>query len=288
MNAKALSAEGGKYLYQGILFTGVAYTVSDCFITSAMEYRNGERVGRYSNEYLPNTVNQPKIYFEYLEPYDDIEPEPVSYQGEMFSGVGYDFEGDVFAAETYYKSGMIEAEVSYFRTGVIEAVELFSKDFCQEYFWHENSQIKEFRLFERDSFEIALRFKNTGKLCSLSIDEGYFERIKLLANKVRFNLFDKKRSGEALEIAESLFVSGSAVDDEVFSYLCENDGLRQTSKLNIFDSALTTISLSRLIPYSNVSQVTINSEIITQEEATNFKTQRPDCYVEFDRKEVIV
>lgn len=290
VNADILAVENGKYFYQGELFTGIAFVVSEGVVKNAKEYKTGELMGNYSNEYLPNEDNQLKIDSDYLEPENEDDYEPFRcYKGERFSGIAYDFEVEgLCTGEWLYIDGWSDSDVTYYKSGVLEAVELIDDDFSQVYYWYEHGQIKKYEIFERDFFDITLAFEETGELTTLGINGDYFERIKNLSNEMKFCLFEEKDFISGLKGTRYLSVSGSSVDDEVFGSLLTNGGLGLTSKLSICRTSLTVVSLKKLLPYTNINQLFVESESICFEDMKSFKSQRPGCYVEFNRVEVMV
>ena len=167
-------------------------------------------------------------------------------------------------------------------------MELVGDDFSQKYYWYEQGQIKRFDLFERNSFEVNLNFNEDGLISTLSINGKYFDRVRELREELKFCLYDNKGFPKELTGADYLYLSGSSVDGEVSDNLLENDGLNNTTKLRICRTPLTIESLEQVIPITSITELYIESEIIPLKDMQRLKSQKPDCFVEFNREEVEV
>ena len=107
-----------------------------------------------------------------------------------------------------------------------------------------------------------------------------------MKSKLKFKYFNDKYFAVKLSGVEFLYVSGSAIDDEIFDDLLKNDGLRNTSKLHISRTPLTMTSIEKLISLKKLNKLYIDSEILSLEDMKKFKSQRPACYLEFNRTKV--
>ncbi len=283
-----ISNENGRYYYQGELFTGVSFYLDCCKVERSIEIKSGVLHGEYFNEYLSGLDEAIKIYSDCLKPEDEGEEEPLCYGEERFSGMAYDFDDGFCTGELCYTRGWLGSQVGYYKSGVLGSVELIDEDFSQKYYWYADSQVRRYEIFERNSFDVSLGFKENGVITVLSIDEDYFDRVHALKDEIKFYYFFDKNFAVKLTGADYLYISGSAVDDEVFDGLLANDGLSITSKLRICRTSLTTISFDKLIPIKNIVELFVESEAVALEDLHNFKSQRPECFVEFNREEVTV
>jgi len=288
VNIDSISNENGRYYYRGGLFTGVAFFLNDCKVERSVEIKGGALHGEYFNEYLFGLDGLLKVDSDCLEPEDEGEEEPLCYGEERFSGIAYDFDDGFCTGELCYTRGWLGSQVGYYKSGILGSIELIDEDFSQKIYWYENGQIKRYEIFERNSFDISLGFEENGEITVLSIDGDYFDRVGALRNKIKFYYFDDKKFSAELTGADYLYVSGSAVDDELFDGLLANNGLSNTSKLRICRTPLTATSLEKLIPIKNIAELFVESEALALEDLQNFKSQRPDCFVEFNREEVTV
>lgn len=85
-----------------------------------------------------------------------------------------------------------------------------------------------------------------------------------------------------------MYISGSAVDDEVFNSLLSNDGFGGAKTIPICEAPLTFSSIEKLILIKNIGEFYIESETMSSQDLQRFKPQRPNGYVEFNREEVVI
>jgi len=280
--------DNDKYYYHGELFSGVAFEFKEGDLKQATEYQMGEPLKAYSSEFLADTKGQLRIDSDFLEPENEEDYDPFQcYRGELFNGIAYDFESDgTCSGEILYVEGRSDSCVGYYKTGVLESLELIDSNFAQKFYWYEGKAIKQIEVFERDSFHVDFNFSETGGVTALIIEGNYFGRIKSVKDKLKFNVFEEKDFASDLFAGEHLYVSGSEINEDVFANLLANDGLRKTSKLRICRTPLSLVSLGKLVPLENITELYVESEALTLEDLQNFKSQRPDCFVEFNREEV--
>ncbi len=283
VNSDALSVKVGKSYYEGRVFTGVAVELSGCIVNRAVRYIDGSVDGPYINEYLPAIEHHLIVDFDCLYPEGD---EPLCYNEERFSGLAYEFDGDVCVGELIYENGWQDSNVTYYKSGRLYSIELIDNDFSQKYYWYESGQIKCFDLFERNIFYVDLNFNEDGLISTLIINGEYFDRIGDIREDMKFSIYDHKTFPDELKGGDYLYLSGSSVDEDVFDSLLANDGLNHTAKLRICRTPLTIESLMKLAPIKNFVELYVESEMITLKDMQSFKLQRPDCFVEFNRKEV--
>lgn len=287
INLASTSKRNGVYYYRNEPFSGVAFTLNGCDIENVTNIKNGALQGEYSNEYLTCLGELPRVDSNCLEPEDENEEEPLCYKGKRFSGIAYDFDGDFCTGELYYVRGWVDSQIEYYKSGVISVIELIDEGFSQKYHWYKNGQIKKYEIYEQGYFEINLTFKEHGDIAAISIDGNHFNRFQMIRDKVKFQSFFNRNFAVNLSGSDYLYVSGSAVNNEVFDDLLSNDGLRKTTKLRICRTPLTAAILDKLVPVKNISELYIESEIISLEAMLRFKLQRPDSFVEFNRTEVV-
>jgi len=283
-----LTIENDKYYYLGKIFTGIAFTILDGVIKDKKKYKAGECIGDYVNEYLPGEVDALRIDWDYLEPENEDDYEPLlRYQGKLFDGIAYDFEDEgVCTGENLYIDGWSESGIGYYKSGMLESVDLIEDNFSQCYEWYGNSQVKSVSLFERDYFDIKLEFSEKGHASSIWIEGDYFSRLPQIIDKLQFELVQDKHLFSEITCANRLFMTGEFVTDEIFSYLFENDGFKLTDELIIHRTSLTSDSLNKLVSYRSLKKLSVVSNIINLDDLKAFKSQRSDCYVEIDRESV--
>lgn len=288
VNRDALSVDSGKFYYEGKLFTGVGFEVTDCTVNRAVKYKDGDAENTYINEHLSTTKHRPAIIFDCLEPEDEMEEEPLCYKGTRFSGLAYDFDGDLCVGELLFESGWQGSAMTYYKSGFFDSIEIINDDCAQKYYWYELGQIKRLDLYERNSFDVNLNFNEDGLISTISIDGRYFDRIKEVREELMFCLYDHTGFTKNLSASDYLYLSGSSIDSELFSNLLKSDGLKNTTTLRIFSTPLTIENLEKLIPINNIIELDVESEVITLEEMQKLKSKKPNCLIGFNRKEVTI
>ena len=281
----ALMVEGDKFLYQNENFEGVSLLIVNGLVTQKKLYKDGVFDGNYISPYI--SVDDLSSHID-SEKLDDEYEDPCTQDGSLYSGVAYRFVGDVCVSELEYKQGWLSAEVNYRRNGDLESIDVGGDDLSQKCSWFEDGNIEEFESFERSSYRSWLKFTKKDVVTTIVIEGDYFNRIEQIKDRLTLDMFNKKYFAVNLIADEYLFLSGDGVNDDVFSDLLAQDGLKETLKLNISKTRLTSLIMEKLIPLKNIGQLIIESEYIDLDCLKSFKSQRPDCFVELNREEVSV
>ena len=281
----AIAKLGECYQYNGVPFSGIALTIYNGEIVRKLEYLDGYLQGEYVNTYFSDDNNQLHIESSSL---DDEFEEPGMYKGKHFSGITYSFDGNKCFSEKEYEHGWVISEFVYGSIGELEYFEISTDDLVQTCKWYDEKVIELFEIFEKNNFRIRLCFSETGKVKNLWIDGNYFERIHSLNDKLKYNLFSEKDFVKQLIGDNYLYITGSAIDNNIFEHLLMNNGLSNTSILRISRTLLDLTSLKKLVLIKNIKKLYIESEVLSIEDLQNFKYQRSDCFVEFNKKEVVI
>lgn len=288
INAELISDEANTYYYRGEPFTGVVFMLNGCEVERAIEVKGGKLQGAYSNELFSSIQNLQKVDSDCLFSEDEGGIEPYCYKGDRFTGIAYDFDGEFCTGERYILEGWLESEVGYYKSGKLAVVDLAEENFAQRYQWYECGQLEQCRIFERDSFEVNFAFTDQGEVTELSVDGDYFNRYKSIKTNLRYDYFADKDFAKSLFGAETLFISGSGINEEIFEDLLANNGLLKTSKITIFGTSIGSASLDKLVSIQNITKCRVISEILSLKDMQAFKQQRPDCFVEYNRAEVTI
>lgn len=284
----ALTEEYGKFFYQGNLFTGVAFTTNEGGMVDAIEILAGIEAGKYFPKYFP--VSDCRVIdMEFLEPEDETDYEPfLCFNGERFTGVAFEFDGVFCTGELLYERGWSDSQVTYYEAGRLESIELIENDFSQIYQWYENEQVKRYEVAARSSFSFNLAFNEDGYLSALGMEGDCFNQARLMSDKLVVPFLKEESFIDDLKAAEFLSLSGHSVTDELFKRLISFGGLEQTESISLLQTAVTKEGLCLLRKENRLNKLLINSDIMNLDDVKLFKSDRPDCYIDFNREEISV
>lgn len=281
----ALVAEGNNLSYKGVRFNGVVLTIVNGVVEKRKVCKDGVVFGDYISPYI--NLDNMSLIVESAELDDEYE-EPCTRNSLLYSGLTYRFDGEVCISEREYKDGWLVTEVNYRRDGSLESVDVGDDELSQKCSWFEEGHVEEFESFKRGSYRFWLKFTEEKVVTTLVIEGDYFTKVGQFRDQLAFDMFGNVDSFLDFVGADYLFISGNGVNDEVFHSLLARDGLKNTNKLNISKSAISSVVFNDLVPLENIKLLIIESDIVNVEDLRSFKELRPDCYVEFNREEVIV
>lgn len=287
LKKSALSEKAGKLFYKGDLFSGVAFTMSEGELVNAIMISKGMEIGSYFPKYLPVSDHR-IIDIELLEPEDDNDYEPfLCLNRERFNGVALEFDGDLCTGELLFVRGWPDSQVTYYKTGRLESIELAEDGFSQIYQWYENEQLKKYEVTSRNSFSFNLAFNEDGGLSVLGMEGDYFNQVTLISDKLAIPAFKNESFIDDLKASELLSISGISVTDKLFKKLISSGALEQTDNISLFETAVTKESLYLLQEDSRLNKLIIKSNTINLDDVKLFKSDKPDCYVELNREEIL-
>lgn len=133
-----------------------------------------------------------------------------------------------------------------------------------------------------------MKFSKENVVTTLVIEGDYFAQIKQLKDQLALDMFQSVDFAMELVGADYLFISGNGVKDDIYNDLLSHGGLEGTTKLCISKSPISSSGLDKLVPLENIEQLLIESDTIDIEALKLFKSRRPNCLVELNRKEVLV
>ncbi len=271
-------------IFNGEQFSGVAIGFSDCTVSNKMRVDRGVYVGDYEGDLIKINEEQMLVNFSYLEEEEHGPDVPFMYDGRRFSGIAFEFHEGICIGEHAYENGWRSDSVSYRSTGELANFDLMENGFAQRADFYEGGKLKSIYLFEKELFHTTFAFDEIGNVTVINIEGSYFDNIKNYRDRVKCLVPESKKLAH-IKGADFVKLSGEEVDDEVFSSLCEI-GLTYTSKLWIWRTQITAVSISMLTTLKSLKELNVESEILVLDEIKKFKSQCPDCFVEFNREEV--
>lgn len=284
---KSALTEEGAFFYKGDLFSGVAFTMSEGEMVNAIEVSEGMEVGKYFPKYFPESDYR-VVDIELLDPEDEDDYEPfLCLNGERFSGIALEFDGVFCTGELLYVRGWSDSQVAYYKTGRLESIDLIEDGFSQIYQCYENDQLKKYEITVRNSFSFNLEFNEDGGLSVLGMEGDCFNQVKLISDKLAIPAFKNESFLDDLKAEKFLSLSGDSVTDKLFKRLISSGVLEQTENISLFQTSVTKESLYLLQNDSRLNKLLVNSNIINLDEVKLFKSDKPDCYVEFNSEEVL-
>lgn len=288
INGIALSEVEGVFFYKGVPFSGIAFSLNDGVLLGAFEYKGGIKKEGYSFKYFSDMPETMTVDMDSLEPESEDDYEAFQcLHGKRFSGVALEFDGDVCTGELLFIRGWCDSQITYFQSGVLESVELVEDGFSQIYQWYESGQIRKFEISVKNLFSISLAFGSAGELNVFGMEGDYFDQIKKVLSKVKIPLYTEQSSVDGLKIGSFVSLSGSSFNDELFKRMFLKGSFKQAQHV-VLHAALTEKSLSALQKLEYLIRLDIRSDSLGIEDAKRFKSEKPDCYVEFKGQEITV
>lgn len=260
VKASCLSFDKDKCYYNNKLFNGISFEIVDGVVEKKIKFLKGEPNGDYTNDYF--LYNEPLAHLnvDFLQ-FDDESylGEPVKYNREYFTGVAYEFQGEFCCRETLYIDGFLNSDIEYDISGKLNYLEVSNKNYSAICSWYENGKSAKISLFKKGEFRTKIEFTEDNKLKSLSINDDYFNGIIKIKDSLMFPIFENKSYFSKLVCASRLYLSGSAVDDELFNYIISNNGLSEVEEFVSHETALTESSLFKLKKLENLKRVNITT-----------------------------
>lgn len=287
LKRSALTKQDGSFFYNGSPFSGVAFAMSDGEMVNAIEILEGIETGKYSPPLLP-APDCRVVDMELLDPEDEDDYEPfLCLEGERFSGLALEFDGDFCTGELLYVRGWPQSQYTYYRTGQPESVELVEDDLSQTCQWHENGQLRKYKVASRSSFSFNMELREDGCLSVLGMDGDCFNQANQMADRLVVPAPDADSFMDGLKSAEFLSLSGDSITDDEFGKLALSGALDQTERISLFQTGVSIAGLSLLKANRRLSKLTIESTTVSLDAARSFKLDMPACHVELNREEVV-
>ncbi|MGF1723167.1 hypothetical protein [Photobacterium nomapromontoriensis] len=281
-----LEIDKNKNIYHcGKCFNGIAVDIVDGIIVNKDLYLNGKRVGDCKLPFTVYDFSKQEIDAKFLNGDD----EPYTFKGQLYNGISYSLFDGEYSIINQYENGEIVSEAKYSNERLInlEHVEP-DESVTQDYSWYENGDIKDFSIFAKDKFQVALHFEPNKKISLLTIRGDYFVELDSIKSILLNDYFHNEMYLTNIVAGCKLNVSGLTVTDEVFSYLIMNNGLEGVEQLQIYNTGLTETSVDKLSNISTLTELYIESDLLTNDYVKTLKQKKPDCYVRFNSKEIVI
>ncbi len=274
-----------QYFYRGETFSGVAVVTDNGIIKEKLLFDDGRVAGCYEPPFSLYATSLLDIDSKCLEG----DEEPFSFRGECFSGVAYTFFDGESSVIKQYENGE-EVSSAVYSDGDLVSLEHAEADdnFSQSYAWDKAKYISHYSIHSRDEFQFALNFPSKNTISLLTVRGEYFGQIKGKKDLVLIREFETPDFLKLLKADEKLSVTGSGVDDAVFSELFENEGLEAVARLQLYDVSLTKASIEKIITLKNMSELYVESEILNVEDLMVIKSAQPNCHIVFNDKVLTV
>lgn len=234
------------YYYNGELFTGITYDIDEGWDSAEnCYYREGKLCSDYINEYFNAPADLKHTLAELLEPDpESYNGEPLTRQSTPFTGIAYSFEEQFCVKEHYYHNGLSLSEADYNKAGELRYLKVNRTDLTYIYEWTEEGSLKKLYI-KSDTYIFDLKYDETGRVESLTLDGAYFKKLKELKELIKLPLVEEIAFFKDIRAAETLFLRGELIDDRLFNMLCENHGMDGVKRLEHSDTALSNASLNK-------------------------------------------
>ncbi|WP_432455094.1 MULTISPECIES: hypothetical protein [unclassified Agarivorans] len=274
-----------KAFYCGSLFSGVIIDVVDGVVVEKKICRQGKIVGDYTLPFPLYETSKLEIDAEFLDGFD----EPFKFRGELYNGVAYFFYKGEHSIVKQYDNGEEVSEAKYLN-GILQSLEHAEQDdrMTQDYVWDEGGSIKDFCIHAVGKFQMALHFESEEKISLLTVRGHYFQEIEASKGLVLVDKFYSPDFLREISGGTKLNISGSNITDSMFSDLLQGDGLKDTQQLQIYNTGITNVSFQKIIRLIKLSELYVESDILTNDDVKHFKLAHPNCYVRFNGEEVII
>ncbi|UXI02699.1 hypothetical protein [Photobacterium sp. TY1-4] len=274
-----------KFFYSGSVFSGVIAEVVGGVVNATLLCYQGEVVGDYTLPFPLYETSKLGIDADFLEGDD----EPFKFRGEPYNGVAFSFYKGECSLVKQYESGEEVSKAEY-SNGLLQSLEHIEPDdsLTQDFVWDEGGSIKDFSIHASGKFQMALHFESKNKISLLVVRGDYFQKIGALKKLVLVDRFDRPEFLKEVGAGAKLNISGLSITDSMFGDLLQGDGLKDTQQLQIYNTGITNESFREIIGLSRLTELYVESDILTSEEVKSFKLVHPNCYVRFNGEEVIV
>lgn len=247
-----LTINDNKVYYDGILFTGIAFTCDSVQVLSANEYLNGSKVGVY--EGFLNKKEFKNIYLRYVldESDDDYSCEPILFKNEKFTGLAYDFDMSYCIGEARIDRGVVIEEVTYYKNGTIESYESIGNEdgIYQYYEFDAQGCISSFTIKIKSTFSWCCLFD--GETIKTFKCEGDWEQFLIISDeKIKFkNIIDISRLLK-YSFYPRVNISGDAVKESWLELFLKNNSFSHVNYLRISNISVKDLSIMKKIEKSN-------------------------------------
>lgn len=257
----ALTSENEKFYYEGDLFTGIGFEISNGVIEKRLRFLNGNVVGEYNNDLITNSENDIWVDSSFLDAEEDDDEEPFLYNNAYFTGIACEFYGrDYCYKESQYVDGYCDTEVRMFESGDLSYFDSPDGDLYQKFEWHENGSLRNLEISKGNEWLAEAEFTENEELKALKLLGNYFEGVSSCSDQLKFHFFEDIDNLKKQTVAATLYLSGAGIDDKIFSELQQCNGFEKVSEISLFKASVTASSIIDLEKHENLKDLDITDQ----------------------------
>lgn len=252
------------------------------------EYYEGKLIGPYVSKWLDNHSNIERIDLNELD--GNGEHQRAYFNGHLFTGIGYDIDDGVCHEESDFKNGLVGQTVTFFGDGDIDSIYLKNDTLVEYVIFDKQGFIKEYNLNKFGVFDVTFGYIE-GWLRSVKIEGDFFNQVNNDEYLIGIEVPDSLDKIKNLNVASTLYLNGSGVDDEFFKSIMHNDKLKKTDDMTISNTSLTLKSLVNIIHDNRLISLWVRDEradilLDLPPLLQTLKIENPECDVMFNGKAI--
>ncbi|WP_177207501.1 hypothetical protein [Burkholderia contaminans] len=242
VNIELMERKDGRYFLSGKEFSGIAFEIGQDQRVRAIELVDGVEVGGYRP-----ICASPGDGFDQVDLTGMLSDYEVPlYQGQPFSGIGYEFDDGACTREVFLRNGIVYSEAWWTAAGGMVYFDVPNDEFGEVYEWYSSGGLKGVNITTNTEFYGGMCFSGSGQLVYLSACNGFLESIPRIVRKARFFPIASVRDVERLEMSGDLTLFGGDVGDDFFRYLSDCGMLRDVAVLKLTNVGVKFLSLADL------------------------------------------
>lgn len=269
---------GGRYHYQGKLLSGVGFAIDQQGSVAASLIEDGLVVGRYRSICVADDRGYPQIDARGQL----LDYQLITYQGDPYTGVAYEFIGGQCGIEAFVRNGVIWNQAHWSNEGRFIYLDIPNEEFGEAYHWHPNGRLKTANISTNSGFFGSIGFDEHARMNHLSGYKGFLKSVEYISSKAApFFPFESTADIDQMTFACKLRLSGGDVDDVFFESISHNKSIGRVISLHLNSVQMTSPDLRRFVSLEEVHvQSTDHSGISL---ATYLKQAYPTMRVLADR-----
>lgn len=281
----ALEIKDGLYFLHREIFHGIGYEVSEPSVLAAYRFEQGQRSAKLDSAILPGQEAS-GVTSDFIEPHEEnYDGEPVSFNGQPYTGLAYEFRNHHCVSEELYVDGSLKRAITWYQSGNIATYEIWDEAVTQDVAWFVNGQPKSVEYAEKDVFRMGFNFNEQGQTTSIRIFGAYFRRLNALKDKLKVAYLDLDYVRSQLSADESIFVGGDAINDDILQALFDSGGLAGVKTIHLFNTSISGESIDLLSRLKNLEHIMVeyedNKDI--KDALLRLKRQQPSLKIDLNR-----
>jgi len=289
IEAELLQQQDELFYYQEVLFTGIAFFLNGPLVEKVNEYHKGELIGPYISKWLDNNTDILRIDLNELD--GDGEHQQAYFNGQPFTGIGYDIDDGICHEESDFLNGWVGQTICFFGDGVLGSIELMDDTLAEEVIFDRQGFVKEYQLNKFKVFNVKFGYIEQ-RLCTLEVVGDFFNEINKDEYLIGLEVPDTLDKIKKLNIASTLLLHGSGISEELVKVIWDQNGLENTEsiiishtdlQLSFIKNIIEDRSLSKLVVRDKRSEILENLPLILQQ----FKINNPICEVRLNNEKVL-